>query len=324
MIKYNTDFDEDLMHMGDEHARNIEKTMAEIIDLTGKNAIVTGGTTGLGYAVTNRLALAGAKVVICGRTAAKGEIAEKQFRDRGLDVTYVQADITYVSECEKVVKFCEETYGPVDILVNNAARWIHHSLVDQEEEMFDAVMDLNVKGSYFMAKYAARSMIENRRVGKIVNVGSSAYLGDDSPTGLLTTYNASKGAIVSLTKGEAKELKQYGINVNCVVPGSMDTYGNEEPPVGMEDYFEIDGFAAALAGSGEMPYDSPDECAKMVFVFCTELCNFSYGEVVKAQGGRPLKFSEVPCAVTMDIPDDYTPPRRLRKKKDGSRSNHKW
>lgn len=324
MIEYNTKYCDYLMHMGNEHAINIEKTMDQIINLTGKNAIVTGGTTGLGYAVTNRLALAGAKVVICGRTAAKGEIAQKQFRDRGLDVTYVQADITYVSECEKVVKFCEDTYGPVDILVNNAARWIHHSLVDQEEEMYDKVMDLNVKGSYFMAKYAARSMITNRRVGKIVNIGSSASIGDDSAAGLLTTYNASKGAVTSMTYGMARELKQYGINVNCVIPGSMDTYGNEEPPVGMADYFEVDGFAEALSASGDMPYESPDACALMVFVFCTDLCNFSYGEVVKAQGGRPLKFSEVPCALTLDIPEDYTPPRRLRKKKEGSRSNHKW
>ena len=135
MIKYNEEYCDYLMHMGLEHALTV-KPMTDIVNLTGKNAIVTGGTTGLGYAVTNRLALAGAKVVICGRTKAKGEIAEKQFRERGLDVTYCQADITFVSECEKLVKFCEDTYGPVDILVNNAARWIHHSLVDQEEEMY--------------------------------------------------------------------------------------------------------------------------------------------------------------------------------------------
>ena len=157
------------MSMGNIHATHV-KPLSDIYSMSGKNVIVTGGTTGLGYAIANRFAEAGAKVVIVGRSAEKGAIAEKQFRDRGFEVTYCQADITEVPECEKVVKFTEDTYGPVDVLINNAARWIFSALVDQPEEYYDATMNLNVKAYYFMAKYAARSMIMNRRPGKIVNV----------------------------------------------------------------------------------------------------------------------------------------------------------
>jgi NAD(P)-dependent dehydrogenase (short-subunit alcohol dehydrogenase family) len=325
MIDYNVDFDPRLMNMGNDHAVNIAKPMEEIINLTGKNAIVTGGTTGLGYAVTNRLALAGAKVVIVGRSAEKGKIAESQFRERNLEVTYCQADITDAGECEKVVRTCEEVYGPVDILVNSAGRWTFHSFVDMEEEFFDMVMDLNVKGTYFMGKFAARSMIENRRIGKIVNFGSSAYIACDvENAGLMTSYEASKGAIYSLTMGMAKELKQYGINVNCIAPGSMDTYGNEYPGIGLDDYFEIDDFPALLGDTHKNTYTTPDDPALMVFTFCTDLCNWVYGETIKCAGGRHLNQQKIPLAVSMDLPEDYMSPRKLRTRGDGSAAYGKW
>ena len=325
MPEYDVAYDPRLMNMGNDHAINIQKTMNEIVDLTGKNAIVTGGTTGLGYATTNRLALAGAKVIIVGRSADKGKIAETQFRDRNLDVTYCQADITEVEECEKVVKTCEETYGPVDILVNCAGRWTFHSFVDMEEEHFKMVMDLNIKGTYFMGKYAARSMIENQRIGKIVNIGSSAYIACDvENVCLMTTYEASKGAIYSLTMGMAKELKQYGINVNCIAPGSMDTYGNEYPGIGMENYWEVEGFGGLLVDAQKNTYTTPDECALMVFAFCTDLCNWAYGETIKCAGGRHMNQQKLPLAYTMDLPEDYTSPRKIRTRADGSACAGKW
>ena len=325
MPNYNVDVKENLLKMGNDHATHNEKTLAEIFDLSGKNAIVTGGTTGMGYAVANRLAEAGASVVIVGRSAVKGENAESEFRARGMEVTYCQADLTEVEECEKVVKFTEEKYGPVDILVNNAARWIFSAYVDTEQWQFDETFNLNVRGVYFMGQFAARSMIENQRVGKIVNIASSSYIANDlANLGLMTTYEASKGAVVSLTMGMAKELKQYGINVNCVAPGSMDTYGNEYPSFGMEDYFDIDGFAEVLSaqtGAGGMPYASPDAPALMVFALCTDLCNWAYGETIKAAGGRHLSHQVIPLSTKIDCleePEDYTPPRHIRDKSEGS------
>lgn len=325
MAEYNVDFNSRLMSMGDYHATHTAKSLAQIIDLTGKNAIVTGGTTGLGYAVANRLSEAGANVVIVGRSEAKGAIAEEQFRARERSVAYCQADLTQPDECDKVVKFCEEKFGPVDILVNNAARWIFQSFLDAEEKNYDKVMDINVKGVYFMGKAAARSMVANRRIGKIVNIASSAYIGCDTDNVcLMTTYEASKGAVVSLTKGMAKELKQYGINVNCVCPGSMDTYGNEYIPEGMGDYFEIDGFAEQLASSGNANYTTPDDPALTVFAFCTDLTNWVYGEAILTAGGRHLSHQKIHCALTLDLPEDYVSPRPLRLKSQGSAAKNQW
>lgn len=300
MEDYEVDYSKKLMDMGNFHATHTQKTLTQIIDLTGKNAIVTGGTTGLGYAVANRLSEAGASVVIVGRSEAKGRIAEEQFRARGREVSYCQADLTSPEECDKVVSFCEEKYGPVDILVNNAARWIFQAFLDAEEGNYDKVMDINVKGVFFMGKSAARSMVKHRRAGKVVNIASSAYIGCDTDNVcLMTTYEASKGAVVSLTKGMSKELKQYGINVNCVCPGSMDTYGNEFIPEGMGDYFDIDGFAEQLATSGDTCYTTPDDPALTVFAFCTDFTNWVYGEALLTAGGRHLSYQKLHCALPL-------------------------
>lgn len=325
-MNYNIDFDPALMEMGANHAKNT-LPLAELINLTGKNVIVTGGTTGLGYAITNRLAEAGAKVVIVGRSAEKGAIAEKQFRDRGLDVTYCQADITVVAECEKVVAFTEEKCGPVDILVNNAARWIFSAVLDQEEELYDQVMDLNVKALYFMTKYAARSMVKHGRIGKVVNIASTACIGQDNDGAcLLTSYNASKGAVVSLTIGMAKELRQYGINVNCVAPGGMDTYGNEYESVNLENYMCEYGWdmMEPMEGNFDMPYCNPDEVALTVFTYCTDLTNYVVGETVKASGGSHLSFQQKPFTITMELPENYEPPRKQRIKRDGTMGKNNW
>lgn len=297
-----------------KHCTEGIRSLTDIFNLTGKTAIVTGGTAGLGYAIANRLAEAGASVVIVGRSAVKGEHSEKEFRERGLDVTWYQADITYVEECEKVVKFTEEKFGKVDILVNNASRWCFCSLVDQTEENYDKVMALNVKGTYFMCKYAARSMIENRVAGKIVNVASVASVACDCANlACLTTYNASKGAVATMTAGMAKELYQYGINVNCVSPGSMDTYGNADEQDGMVAYTDAYEDAALLAfeGSANQPFCNPDEVALMVFACCTDVANFTVGENIKVSGGAHLSHQLIPMALTMDIPEDYEPPRPI-------------
>lgn len=304
-------YQEATLAMGQKNALAV-KSLKSIFDLTGKVALVTGGTVGLGYAITSRLAEAGAQVVIIGRSELKGKRSEKEFRDRGFDVTYFKTDITSVENCNKSVEFAEKTYGKVDILVNNAARWTFSALVDQTEEDYDKVMDLNVKGSYFMAKAAARSMITHRSPGKIVNIASTACIGQDcNDLALLTTYNASKGAVSIMTLGMAKELRQYGIDVNCVAPGNMDTYGNEQEQDGMQVYAdEYEDFViVAMEGSQDSPMCNPDEVALVVFSLCTDVSTFTTGETIKVSGGSHLRHQKLPLALTLDIPEDYEPPR---------------
>ena len=116
-----------------------------INNMKGKAAIVTGGASGLGYNVVNRLSEAGVKVVIASRNEKKGKKAEEEFRSRGREVTWCQTDVTKVSDCYKAVEFTEKTYGKVDILVANAATWSMFSFLDMPEEEYDKVMNTDLK-----------------------------------------------------------------------------------------------------------------------------------------------------------------------------------
>lgn len=316
-----------VLGMGNVNATEV-KSLQEIISLKGKTAIITGGTSGLGYAIASRLAEAGANIVIVGRSEEKGDRAEKDFRARGFNASYCAADITAVDDCYKAVKFAEDIYGQVDILVNNAARWCFGALVDQKEENYDKVMNLNIKAMYFMTQAAARSMITHRSAGKIVNIASTAYIGvDQAGACLLTTYNTSKGAVVSFTIGAAKELKQYGINVNCIAPGGMDTLGNQpESQDGLMPYIEefVEEFMDLTAPNRVMPYCNPDEVALMVFAFCSDIANYTYGETLKVSGGSHLSFQGFPFTLTLDIPESYEPPRKLRVQHDGSAADEDY
>ena len=219
MEDYEVDYSKKLMDMGNFHATHTQKTLTQIIDLTGKNAIVTGGTTGLGYALANRLSEAGASVVIVGRSEAKGRIAEEQFRARGREVSYCQADLTSPEECDKVVSFCEEKYGPVDILVNNAGMSESTPFHEYTEELFDKVMDLNVKGIFNATKAASDYMISQGQ-GVILSTSSMVSISGQA-SGF--AYPTSKFAVNGMTISLARELAPKGIRVNAVAPGITET-----------------------------------------------------------------------------------------------------
>ena len=144
----------------------------------------------------------------------------------GYDVTYRQADVRRVSDCYDVVAFAEERYGTVDIVVPVAATWGARAFVDVQEAEWDDILDTDLKGQYFVCQAAARSMIRGKKGGKIVTIASVAARGEDlSIMGMMTPYNAAKAGVTGITRGMARELKQYGINVNCVAPGGMVTPG---------------------------------------------------------------------------------------------------
>lgn len=270
--------------------------------MRGKTAIVTGGATGLGYNIVNRLAEAGASVVIASRNPEKGEKAVREFRERGYEVCFCKADVTSVNDCYQVVDFTEKTYGKVDILVANAATWSNYAFVDMKEEAFSSVIDTDLKGEYFMAQAAARSMIRNKVHGKIVLISSAAHLGCDSAKiGMMTHYNAAKGAIVSLTKGIAKELKQYGICVNCVAPGGMLTSGAVTNGGETGRLYGMELLADRQAASKDTPLAmNPDSIALVVYAMCTSMSDFMFGETVDVNGGVQLSFQEKPWSYTLE------------------------
>ena len=195
-------------------------------DLSGKVAIVTGGATGLGYNVVNRLAEAGAKVVIASRSEERGNAAVADFDERGYETAFVACDVTKVEECYAAVDFAVERFGNIDILVTSAAVWDEMAYLDVTEQVYDNVVDTDLKGSYFMGQAVARNMVANKTRGKIVFISSAARHGEGPRgVGMNTYYQIAKAGVAALTTGAAAELAQYGISVNCVAPGGMLSHG---------------------------------------------------------------------------------------------------
>lgn len=271
-----------------------------INNMAGKVAIVTGGASGLGYNAVNRLSEAGVKVVIASRSEAKGRKAEGEFRSFGREVTWHQTDVTSVASCYEVVDFAEKTYGKVDILVANAATWSMFAFLDMPEEEYDKVMNTDLKGEYFMAQAVARSMVRNRVKGKIIFTSSAARHSSDAlNVGMMTHYNAAKGAIASMTMGVAKELRQYGITVNCVAPGGMLSEGALTNTARTAAYYGM-GLVEEMAGDTQTPMAmNPDEVAIAVFAMCTDMSNYMVGETVDVNGGATLSFQKKPWSYTI-------------------------
>lgn len=270
--------------------------------LKGKTALVTGGASGLGYTVVNRLCEAGAQVVIASRGEVRGKRAVADFREKGYDVSWVRCDVTKVADCYAAVDFAVETYGKVDVLVANAAGWSSYSYLDVPEEEFERVINTDLKGAYYVGQAVARQMVAKKIKGKIVFISSAAHMGE-GPMGLCmnTYYIAAKAGVAAMTKGIAGELRQYGISVNCVAPGGMlsagvFTEGSEAAKLYGEEYLKV-----RSSHSGETPVAmNPDLIALTVFALCTPMSDFMVGEVVNVNGGVLMNVQEKPFSYTVE------------------------
>lgn len=191
--------------------------MTNIFDLTGKVAIVTGASTGLGRAMTLGLASAGADILLVDHSE-KQEAAE-HVRSLGRKAATVACDLSAKGSIEHVVSTALRTFGKVDILINNAGIIRRTPAIEFSERDWDEVLDLNTKSVFFLSQAAARDMMK-RKHGKIVNTASLLSFQGGI---LVPSYAASKGAVMQLTKALANEWAQHGINVNAIAPGYMTT-----------------------------------------------------------------------------------------------------
>jgi len=293
--------DQETLYMLSSGPLDEDKSIAEIFDLTGKVAVVSG-TLGLALHVIYRLASCGAKVVCGSRNEESGALLVADMKERGLDVSFKKTDVSKVSDCEALVKFAEETYGHVDIVVPVAAVWDARAFVDMEEETWDKIIDVDLKGQYFLVQSAARSMIRGKKGGKVVTIASVAHRGDDmAKIAMMTPYNAAKAGVVGMTKGIARELKQYGINVNCVAPGGMLTPGammnGAKPSALYGSEFDAD---VMKYGKGTPVASSPDQVALMILTMCTDVSDFMYGQLIEVDGGSQFSFQEKPWSYTLE------------------------
>ena len=192
--------------------------------VTGKVAIVTGATRGIGQAIAQAYAAAGIKVAVVSRSAADCEQAARAINETGGAAMAAHCDVTQVAAFKKVVEEVVERWGGLDIMVNNAGTAITRKAIDLSEEEWDRVVDLDLKSVFFCAQSAARVMIPQQS-GKIINVAS--ILGLVGANGLIP-YCAAKGGVVNLSRALASEWARYGIQVNSLCPGYVITDINRE------------------------------------------------------------------------------------------------
>ena len=189
---------------------------ARFPDLEGKSAIVTGTSRGIGLAVAEFLGRQGMKVTMASRSAEAGEAIVEGLRAAGLECQWVTADLSQLSEAERVFGAAVERYGAVDVLVNNAASKASKPFLDLTPEAYASSFEDNVRMVYGLSRLAARHMVDRGQGGAIVNISSVGGARAHEGT---AGYDASKGAIDALTRVTAVELARHGIRVNAVAPG---------------------------------------------------------------------------------------------------------
>jgi 3-oxoacyl-[acyl-carrier protein] reductase len=187
--------------------------------LAGRVAIVTGGSRGIGAAIAALLAEGGAAVVVSGRDAERLERAVKDLERDGAAILGVVADAARREDAERLVETAKQRFGRLDVLVNNAGVTRDGLLVRMKDEDWDRVMDVNLRGAFFMIRAATKVMMR-QKAGRIINIASTAgAMGNAGQA----NYSAAKAGLIGLTKAAARELAHWSILVNAVAPGLIET-----------------------------------------------------------------------------------------------------
>jgi len=192
--------------------------MKNLFDLTGKTAIVTGSSRGLGQGICVALAEYGANVV--GVSQSSSDETKRMVEEVGGKFVWVKADLTTLEAVETIVDTAKENFGGVDILVNNAGTIRRADALDYSEKDWDDILNLNLKTAFFLSQRVAKEFLKQGKGGKIVNIASMLTFQGGIR---VPAYTASKSAIGGVTKALANEWAKFGINVNAIAPGYMAT-----------------------------------------------------------------------------------------------------
>jgi NAD(P)-dependent dehydrogenase (short-subunit alcohol dehydrogenase family) len=246
------------------------------VDLSGKCALVTGASSGLGRHFAELLAGAGAKVAAAARRRdLVTEVCGAIQRDGGTAVP-VQMDVVRSASIEKAIAEAAAALGGLDILVNNAGVTATKPFVDVEEEEWDRVLDTNLKGTFLVAQRVARHMREQGSGGTIVNIASILGL---RVAGQVPAYVASKAGVVQLTKAMALELARYGIRVNALCPGYMETDLNRQ-------FFSSEAGQALIRRIPQRRLGRPEELDGALLLLCADAGSYMTGSIVVVDGGH--------------------------------------
>lgn len=193
--------------------------LKSVFGLEGKTAIVTGAAGGIGAAISEGLAYAGAEVALCGRTLEKCEALAEKIVANGGRARAFYLDVADMSTLQPCVDAVMETFGKIDVLFNVAGINKRIGMLDMDEQTYDRILDTNLKGVYFMTQAVGREMYR-RKSGSIVNIGS---LNDAAMLGGCSAYGAAKSGVIALTRSMAVECSRYGIRCNAISPGHIVT-----------------------------------------------------------------------------------------------------
>ena len=247
------------------------------MDLTGKVALVTGGSRGLGRAICLELARGGANVMLCyaGNEAAANETAAA-CESLGAKAAAVRCDVSKEDGVKALMDAALKSFGRIDILVNNAGITRDGLLLRMSEADFDAVLNANLKGAFLCCKEAARRMVR-QRYGRIVNLSSVVALRGNAGQ---TNSAASKAGLIGLTKSLARELAARNVTVNAVAPGFIDTDMTAVLPEAVRTGM-TQGIPAGRAGQ-------PEDVAQAVAFFAAEQSSYLTGQVLCVDGGMAM------------------------------------
>ena len=260
--------------------------MSYSIDLAGRVALVTGASSGLGTQFAKTLAGAGAAVVLAGRRVERLKALRAEIEASGGDAHVVELDVTDHDSIKAAVAHAETEMGSIDILVNNSGVSTTQKLTEVTPEDYDYVMDTNTKGAFFVAQEVGKRMLARARGaapgtftgGRIVNIASMAGL---KPLGQIGVYAISKAAVVHMTRQMALEWGRFGINVNAICPGYIDTEINHH-------HWGTDQGQKLVAMMPRKRVGQPKDLDAVLMMLCSNESHFINGAIVQADDGFAL------------------------------------
>lgn len=258
------------------------KSIQELLNLSNKIGIITGGAKGIGYGISYRLAEAGAKVVIADMDETAAQEASQELIGKGWLADALKVDVSSEEDVKQMINVCKEKYGSVDILVNNAGIYPSIPLDTMTVEQFEKVIDINLRSVFLTTKYVAEIM-KLQGGGKIINISSIDALHPSSIG--LAHYDASKHAVWGFTKASALELAEYKIWVNAIAPGGIKTPGAAAMSQGVPADHVAAQTQAFMAKIPMHRLGEPDDIGLVALFLASDMSSYMTGEQIVVDGG---------------------------------------
>jgi NAD(P)-dependent dehydrogenase (short-subunit alcohol dehydrogenase family) len=252
--------------------------MSKRFDLTGKVALVTGASSGLGVHFARTLASQGAAIVIAARRADRLASLQAELQGAGTKVAAVELDVQSAGSIAAAFAAAEKALGPIDIVINNAGISIVKPALEMPIEDWDAVVNTNLRGAWLVAQTAGKRWLMARRPGAIVNIASILGL---RTIGQVAPYNASKAGLIHLTRALAMEWARHNIRVNAICPGYIETEMNS-------DFWKTPGGQRLIDRIPQRRIGQPEHLDGALLLLASEAGSFMTGSVLTVDGGHTV------------------------------------